>query len=112
MSAIGVTPAIGSFENSPMRKASAPASLPSRYTGLPLMPGDHARVFDLRPMQPDQDNVALGPVRVVQDAENFHVHGLRLDAFKYRVGNAAHAGMDLIHGDGRLRSLSGQDYCG
>ena len=30
MSAIGVTPAIGSLENSPMRKASAPASLPSR----------------------------------------------------------------------------------
>ncbi len=29
ISEIGVTPAIGSLENSPMRKASAPASLPS-----------------------------------------------------------------------------------
>ncbi len=30
ISAMGVTPAIGSLENSPMRKASAPASLPFR----------------------------------------------------------------------------------
>jgi hypothetical protein len=28
ISAIGVTPAMGSLENSPIRKASAPASLP------------------------------------------------------------------------------------
>jgi len=38
MSAIGVTPAIGSFENCPIRNASAPTSFPSMYTGLPLMP--------------------------------------------------------------------------
>src|SRR5437868_15118552 len=30
ISAIGVTPAIGSFENSPIRNARAPASLPSK----------------------------------------------------------------------------------
>ena len=30
ISAIGVTPAMGSLENSPMRKARAPANFPSR----------------------------------------------------------------------------------
>ncbi len=38
ISEIGVTPAIGSLENSPIRNAKAPASLPLRYTGLPLIP--------------------------------------------------------------------------
>src|SRR5438270_519128 len=37
ISAMGVTPAIGSLENSPMRNASAPASLPLREE-LNLMP--------------------------------------------------------------------------
>src|SRR5215813_13547099 len=36
--AAGVIPAIGSFEKVPIRYARAPTSLPSMYTGLPLMP--------------------------------------------------------------------------
>ena len=38
ISAIGVMPAIGSFENAPSEYDTAPTSLPSMYTGLPLMP--------------------------------------------------------------------------
>ena len=38
ISAIGVMPAIGSLENAPSEYDTAPTSLPSMYTGLPLMP--------------------------------------------------------------------------
>ena len=38
ISAIGVMPAIGSVENWPSEYETAPSSLPSIYTGLPLMP--------------------------------------------------------------------------
>ena len=38
ISAIGVMPAIGSFEKLPSEYETAPMSLPSMYTGLPLIP--------------------------------------------------------------------------
>ncbi len=63
-------------------------------------------------MQADQDDISLGSVHVVQNAEDFHVHGFGLYALKHREGIAAHAGMNLIHRDGRLRSLSVQDETG
>ena len=38
----------------------------------------------------------LGPLAFFKIAEHFQIHGLRLGALKYGVGNAMHAGMDLI----------------
>ena len=61
MSAIGVTPAIGSLENSPMRNASAPASLPSRYTGLPLMPATTPVYSAFSPCSRIKMMLPLGP---------------------------------------------------
>ncbi len=60
-------------------------------------------------MEPDQNNVALRTVHVVQHAEDFHVHGFRLHALEYREGISVHPGMDLIHRDGRLRGLGVED---
>ena len=62
--------------------------------------GDHAGVFRLFARQAHQDDVALGAVRIPQNAENFHVHGFRLGALKHGVSHAAHAGVDLAHRNG------------
>ena len=35
-------------------------------------------------MQADQNNVALGAVRIVQHAQDFHVHGLGLNTLETR----------------------------
>ena len=45
--------------------------------------------------QTDQNDVALGTVGVLQNAEYFHVHGFGLSALKHGVRHAPHAGMDL-----------------
>ncbi len=96
---MGVTPAIGSLENSPMRKASAPPALPSRYTGLPLMPATTPVYSAFCAAQAHQDDVALRAVRVLQNAQDFDVHGFRLRALKNGVGDAVHSGMD-VHSTG------------
>jgi hypothetical protein len=74
---------------------------------------DHARVFRLRPRQPDQDDVSLGAVRIFQNAENFHPHGFGLGPLKHGVGHATHTGMDVAHRNGfdGFRAL-GVNYLG
>ena len=47
MSAIGVTPAIGSLENSPMRYASAPDEFAVNVNGAAAHAGNYAGVFGL-----------------------------------------------------------------
>ena len=59
--AMGVMPAIGSFENSPMRKASAPTSLPSMYTGLPLIPATTPVYSALAPVSRARIIASPGP---------------------------------------------------
>jgi hypothetical protein len=38
-----------------------------------------------------QDHVLIGAEHIFEDAENFHVHGFGLGAFKDRVGHAMEA---------------------
>ena len=73
------------------------------------MPATTPVYSDLRPMQADQNDVSLGSVHIVQNAQNFHVHRFRLDALENGVGDAAHSGMDLVHRNRRLRGLGSQD---
>ena len=72
---------------------------------------DHSGIFRLLARQADQDDVALGAVRILQNSENFHSHGLGLGALEYGVGHAVHPGMDLAHGNGfnRLGGLGLND---
>ncbi len=84
-----------------MRKASAPGQLAVEINGTAAHAGHYAGIFHLLPVQPHQDDVALGPVHVVQHAKHFHFHGLRLHPFENRIGNATHAGMNLADGDDR-----------
>ena len=100
ISAMGVTPAIGSLENSPMRNASAPASLPSRYTGLPLMPATTPVYSAFRARQAHQDDVALGAIGVFQNSQNFHSHGFGLGSLENGVGDAMHAGVNRADRNG------------
>ena len=62
ISPIGVTPAIGSLENSPMRNAIAPTSLPSTYTGLPLMPATTPVYSTFLPCKRTRMMSPLGPL--------------------------------------------------
>ncbi len=74
----------------------------------PAHAGNHAGIFGLGAVQTHQDNVALGTVHVVHDAQNFHVHGLGLHTLKHRERGAFHAFVDLIERhDGRR----GADLC-
>src|ERR1035438_5556516 len=57
---------------------------------------DHAGILRFGPMQPHQNDVALGAVHVAQHSENFHIHGFRLDTLKHCEGCALHALVDLI----------------
>ena len=59
--AMGVMPAIGSVENAPMRNAMAPTSLPSMYTGLPLMPATTPVYSALAPVSRPRIRSSPGP---------------------------------------------------
>ena len=61
---------------------------------------DHASVLGLGTAQSHQDNIALGPIGVLQNAKDFNIHGLRLRALKNRVRYAAHSRMNLTNRDG------------
>ncbi len=71
--------------------------------------GNHAGIFRLGTMQPDQDNVALGSVHVAHHAQNFHVHGFRFHTLEHGKRGPFHAFVDLIERhDGRRNSRSGR----
>ncbi len=60
----------------------------------------HPGIFRFLTRQTHQDDVSLGAVRVLQNAENFHPHGLRLGALKHGIGNSVHAGVDFAYRNG------------
>ena len=60
---------------------------------------DNPRVLSLLAVQANQDDVTLWPVHILQNAENFDVHGFRLGALKHGQSISAHARMNLAHRD-------------
>jgi hypothetical protein len=63
MLSIGVTPAKGSFTNMPNFKETAPASFPSMYTGLPLMPATTPVCSTFGPFNCTKMMDCFGPIR-------------------------------------------------
>src|SRR5258705_204573 len=54
-----------------------------------------AGVFRFFAMQTDQDDVSLGSVHVLEDTQDFDVHGFGLHALEHRQRVTAHAGVNL-----------------
>jgi len=59
-------------------------------------------------VQPDQDDVTLRTVHILEDAQDFYVHGLGLHALEHRQRVPAHAGVNLTDWNGFwYRNLTG-----
>jgi|GEM_PF-3964573 len=73
----------------------------------------YAGVFRFFTMQPNQDDVTLRSVHILQDAEYLDIHGLGLHALKHGKRVSTHAGVNLTDWNRfGYRSLAGRFFSG